>query len=228
VPTSLRIDGRPLRGVLFDWDGTLADSHGSLFAANAVVMDAFRLPFDEDLYRRHYAADWRVMYERLGLRPEQVDAAARIWEQAYDGIATTQLFPGARESLERLDRLGLPLGVVTAGPSVIVGPQIERLRLDALLRTRVYGDDTIEQKPQPAPLRLALRRLGLEDGPEAVAYLGDAPDDMRMAVALGVHGIGVPSRLTTREQLVEAGAEDVAGSVMEWASRALLEPATGA
>ena len=53
MPASLRFDDRPLHGVLFDWDGTLADSHGSLFAANAVVMQAYRLPFSEDLYRRH-------------------------------------------------------------------------------------------------------------------------------------------------------------------------------
>jgi phosphoglycolate phosphatase len=225
MTTSLRLDGRAVRGVLFDWDGTLADSHGSLFAANAVVMEAYRRPFSEDLYRRHYAADWRVMYERLGLRPDQLAAAGRFWEQAYDGIATTQLFPGARESLERLHRLGLPLGLVTAGPSVVVRPQIERLGLDALLRIRVYGDDLVEQKPDPAPLRLALERLGLADAPAAVAYLGDAPDDMRMARALGVHGIGVPSQLTTREQLLEAGAEDLSGSVTEWVSRALLEPA---
>ena len=223
MPSSPRIDGHPLRGVLFDWDGTLADSHGSLFAANAVVMEAYGLPFDEDLYRRHYAVDWRVMYARLGLPPDQLEDAARVWEQAYDGIATTELFPGVRNAIERLDRLGLPLGVVTAGPSLIVRPQIERLGLDGLLRVRVYGDDTIEQKPDPAPLRLALARLGMEDGAERVAYLGDAPDDMRMARALGVHGIGVPSRLTTGEQLLEAGAEGLAGSVAEWVSRALLE-----
>jgi phosphoglycolate phosphatase len=225
VPTSLALDGRPVHGVLFDWDGTLADSHGSLFAANAVVMKAYRLPFDEDLYRRHYAADWRVMYERLGLRTDQIDDAGRIWKRAYDGIATTQLFPGVRESLERLDGLGLPLGLVTAGPSVVVGPQIERLGLARLLRIRVYGDDLVEQKPDPAPLRLALERLGLDRAPSHVAYLGDAPDDMRMARALAVRGIGVPSSLTTREQLLDAGAEGIAGSVTEWVSRGLLEPA---
>ena len=105
------------------------------------------------------------MYERLGLRPDEISDAGRIWEQAYDGIATTQLFPGVLESLERLDRLGLPLGLVTAGPSVVVRPQIERLGLDGLLRVRVYGDDLVAQKPDPAPLRLALQRLGLASRP---------------------------------------------------------------
>lgn len=222
MSATLRFDGRPLRAVLFDWDGTLADSHGSLFAANAAVMRAFRLPFDEELYRRHYAPDWRVMYERLGLRADQIEAANEVWEQAYDGIETTELFPGAGEALSRLEALHIPLGVVTAGPSAIVGPQIDRLRVDGLLRIRVYGDDLLAQKPDPAPLRLALRRLGFEDSPAQVAYLGDAPDDMRMARTLGVHGIGVPSRLGSREELLAAGAEDIVGSVAEWVSRALL------
>jgi phosphoglycolate phosphatase len=227
MPTALRFDGRLLQAVLFDWDGTLADSHGSLFAANATVMQAFRLPFDEDLYRKHYAADWRVMYARLGLREDQISEADRLWQAAYDGIETTELFPGAAEAIERLERLGIPMGVVTAGPSPIVRPQIERLGLGDLLPVRVYGDDLVEQKPDPAPLRLALERLGFAGEPTSVAYIGDSPDDMRMARAVGVHGIGVPSRLSDREQLRDAGAEDIVGSVAEWVSRALLETPAG-
>ena len=227
MPKALRFDGRPLEVVLFDWDGTLADSHGSLFAANAAVMRAFRLPFDEELYRRHYAADWRVMYERLGLRDDQIHEANQLWEAAYDGIESTELFPGVSDALARLDGLGIPLGVVTAGPSPIVGPQIERLGLAPLLPVRVYGDDLLEQKPDPAPLRLALHRLGFDGHPSTVAYLGDAPDDMRMARAIGVHAIGVPSRLSALADLFEAGAEDIVRSVAEWVSQALLEPSGG-
>lgn len=227
MPATLRFEGRPLHAVLFDWDGTLADSHGSLFAANAAVMRALRLPFSEDIYRRHYAPDWRVMYERMGVRDDQIDEANRVWEAAYDGIESTELFPGAAEALARLRRLGIPLGLVTAGPSLIVGPQLDRLGVARLLPVRVYGDELVEQKPDPAPLRLGLERLGFDGHPSTVAYVGDAPDDMRMARALGVHGIGVPSRLSSPEELRAAGAEDVMGSVAEWVSRALLATSAG-
>jgi phosphoglycolate phosphatase len=186
-------------------------------------MSAFRLPFDEDLYRQHYAADWRVMYERLGLREDQIHEANALWQAAYDGIETTELFRGVAQALRRLAAAGVPLGLVTAGPSPIVGPQITRLELDELLRVRVYGDDLLEQKPDPAPLRLALDRLQFGGDVRAVAYLGDAPDDMRMACALGVHGVGVPSRLSSAEQLRDAGAEDIVDSVAEWVARALLD-----
>lgn len=227
MPTTLRFDGRPLHAALFDWDGTLADSHGSLFTANAAVMRAFRLPFSEELYRRHYTPDWRLMYERFGIREDQISRANQIWETAYDGIESTELFPGVSEALERLRGLGIPLGVVTAGLGFVVGPQIERLGVAELLPVRVYGDELPEQKPDPAPLRLALERLGFDGHPATVAYLGDAPDDMRMARAIGVHGIGIPSHLSAPAELVEAGAEDVTGSVAEWVAGALFEPAGG-
>ena len=223
MPETPSIQGRELRAVLLDWDGTLVDSHGSLFAANAAVMRAFELPFDEGLYRLHYAPDWRLMYQRLGLRDDQIEEANRVWEAAYDGIASTTLYPGAADALRMLHAAGLPLGLVTAGPSAIVRPQIERLGLGDLLAIRVFGDDLVEQKPDPAPLRLALTRIGLADDPASVAFLGDAPDDMRMARAVGVHGIGIPSRLSDRDGLIAAGAGDIAGSVAEWASRVLVE-----
>jgi len=136
---------------------------------------------------------------------------------------TTTLFPGVEEALRHLHAAGLPLGLVTAGPTAIVGPQVERLGLVDLLHVRVFGDDTLEQKPHPAPLRLALDRLGLAGDAASVAFLGDAPDDMRMARSVGAHGIGIPSRLSERDELVEAGAEATAGSVAEWSSRLFLD-----
>ena len=222
------LDGTPLRAVLLDWDGTLADSHAPLYAANAAVMRAYQLPFDEATYRRHFAADWRVMYQRLGLRHDQVDEAGRMWEAAYEGITSTTLFPGVEEALRRLEAAGLSLGLVTAGPTLIVGPQVERLGLGELLRVCVFGDDTVEQKPHAGPLRLALQRLDPALDPAHVAFLGDAPDDMRMAQAVGVHGIGVPSGVSDAAALLEAGAETTARSVSEWVSRLLLEPAAAA
>ena len=44
-----------MEALLFDWDGTLADSLGAIYAANVAVMDALGLPFDEGIYRRHFA-----------------------------------------------------------------------------------------------------------------------------------------------------------------------------
>jgi phosphoglycolate phosphatase-like HAD superfamily hydrolase len=91
------------------------------------------------------------------------------------------------------------------------------------LDARVYGDELPVHKPDPQPLRLALSRLGVADKPHA-AYVGDAPDDMRMARTVGVRGVGIASVLGSPDELRAAGASDVAASVAAWVDQ-LLGPA---
>jgi phosphoglycolate phosphatase-like HAD superfamily hydrolase len=212
-----------VKAILFDWDGTLADSHAALYAANAAVMEAFGLPFDRGLYRLHYSPDWNLMYHRLGVPADRLDEANRIWLTAFGAAEGVALFPGVREALYGLARAGTVLGIVTAGPGTVVRPQIERLELDALLTIRVYGDDLVEQKPDPAPLRRALVIGSLADQPAAAAYLGDTPEDMRMAVRAGVRAIGVVSGMGESDGLIEAGAAEIAESVPVWARRELSD-----
>jgi phosphoglycolate phosphatase-like HAD superfamily hydrolase len=93
---------------------------------------------------------------------------------------------------------------------------MERLGVAHLIQVRVFGDDQPEQKPDPAPLRRALRALNLDRDLADAAYLGDAPDDMRIAVAAGVQPIGVVSMLSDEILLREAGARLVVPSVADW------------
>ncbi len=201
---------------IFDWDGTLVDTLGALYEANLSVLAEFGLPFDEALYRRHYAPDWRLMYTRLGVPVARLHEANERWLQAFDAESLGIPFAGVGEALERLREAGLGLGIVTAGNRDIVEPQIRRAGLDALLPVRVYGDDLPVHKPNPRPLRVALAELGCSGRPEAAAYVGDAPDDMRMAASVGVVGVGIASLLGEPEVLIDAGASVVATSVVEW------------
>jgi phosphoglycolate phosphatase-like HAD superfamily hydrolase len=98
-----------------------------------------------------------------------------------------------------------------------------RLGLDELLRVLVFADDTEEGKPHPRPLQLALELAGVAR-PKDALYVGDALDDMRMAAAAGVPGIGIVSMVGTADDLLAAGASESAGSVVEWVNRLLAEP----
>jgi HAD superfamily hydrolase (TIGR01509 family) len=212
-----------MKAILFDWDGTLVDTLGSLYEANAAVMRAFDVPFDPDLYRRHYAPDWREMYRRLGIAAERLDEANDMWMAAYDRGAGAILFPGVEHALRRLRDAGCGLGLVTAGDRAVVTPQIERLGLGGLLTVRVFGDDLPVHKPDPAPLRKALLELGLLDEPADATYVGDVPDDMRMARAVGTHAVGIASTLGEPGALRAAGALDVARSVPDWVDGLLAD-----
>jgi HAD superfamily hydrolase (TIGR01549 family) len=204
--------------ILFDWDGTLADTLGAIYRANVEVMTALGLPFDPVIYRRHFAPDWRVMYGRLGVPADRLEEANERWWAALDETDTL-LFPGVREILQRLAGAGHPLGIVTAGRSDRVGPELRRHGIEPLFGAIVYGDDGAAQKPDPAPLRSALAALGVTARPSASTYVGDTPDDMRMAVAAGVQAVGIESVLGDAAELRAAGATETAVTTVEWARR---------
>jgi len=207
-----------VEAILFDWDGTLVDSLGAFHRANARVMDAFGLPFDEAVYRRNYVPDWRLMYVRLGIPGDRIDEANELWHATFAAGTDVVAFDGAAEALRALRDDGAQLGIVTAGDRSIVVPQLERTGLAELLPIRVFGDDLPVHKPDPAPMLLALQMLDLEDRPEAAAYVGDAPTDMRMAAAAGSRPIGITSVLGDPDELRAAGALEIAPSVAAWAA----------
>jgi HAD superfamily hydrolase (TIGR01509 family) len=207
--------------VVFDWDGTLVDTLGALYRANESVLAALGLPFDLELYRQHYAPDWRLMYQRLGVPADRLEEANEHWLRAFDGAALGEPFPGTVEAIARLAATGLGLGLVTAGDRDIVENQLARSGLANLLTVCIYGDDLPVHKPDPRPLLEALSRLGIADRPDAAAYVGDAPDDMRMARAVGVRGVGISSVLGGPDELRAAGATDVAPTVAVWVEELL-------
>lgn len=218
-----------MQAILFDWDGTLVDSLGAFHRANAAVMAHFGLPFDEALYRRNYAPDWREMYVRLGVPGDRLDEANELWHATHDSGIDVSTFDGVVAALERLRDAGSRLGIVTAGHREVVLPQLDSSGLGDILATRVFGDDLVVQKPDPAPLRKALELLDLADRPDDVAYVGDAPTDMHMARAVGVRAVGIVSVLGDPDELIAAGATEVSPSVPAWVDGHLasVPPARG-
>jgi phosphoglycolate phosphatase-like HAD superfamily hydrolase len=211
-----------VEAILFDWDGTLVDSLGAFHVANAAVMNAFGLPFDEVVYRRHYVPDWREMYVRLGVPGDRLEEANSLWEATFAaGSDLLVAFDGAAEALARLRSTGAVLGVVTAGHREVVEPQLEQTGLGPYLPVRVFGDDLPVHKPDPAPLRRALELAGHGHRPATSIYVGDAPTDMQMAVTAGARGVGIESVLGDPDELRAAGASEIAPSVAVWVERHL-------
>lgn len=209
-------DRRATDAIVFDWDGTLIDSLAAVLSANAQVLAECGVEFDMERYRAAYAPDWRLMYQRLGVPDDRLSFAGRRWLELYRDTDDMQPFPGAGEALRRLADAGFAMGIVTAGDRVIVEAQMRRFGFEDLLPVRVYGDDGIAAKPHPEPLLRVLDALGTRARAIHARYVGDAPDDMRMARAVGARGIGIVSMVGDRDSLLEAGAAEVQPSVASW------------
>jgi HAD superfamily hydrolase (TIGR01509 family) len=207
-----------LRAVLFDWDGTLADSAESSFRCYARVFPEFGVPFSRADFERTYSPDWYHTYREVGLPPEHWDAANARWLEHYAGeppLAVT----GALEAVRRLGGAGLALGLVTSGSRARVEREMGTLGLAPSFQAVLCAGDYQRRKPHPEALLLALDRMGVAAAESA--YVGDSPEDVRMAQAAGVFAVGIPGAFPNRELLVASAPELLAPS-LEAAVDALL------
>lgn len=205
-----------MAAVVFDWDGTLVDTLPAILRANVEVLQEYGVPFDEARYRAAYTPDWRRMYRLLGVPEDALEAAGRRWLALYREAGALAPFPGVGDSLRTLHDRGHVLGLVTAGDRDVVQDQLRRFDLASLIPVLVCGDDPYPAKPDPTPLRQALSELGADADPAGATYVGDAPDDMRMARAVGAAAVGIVGILGTRDDLLAAGAQEVHPSVVDW------------
>lgn len=176
--------------VLFDLDGTLADTAGDLAGAlNRVRADRGQPPLPVESLRAHASAGARgLLGAGMGLAPDDPGyAAARDAFLAHYSACladTTRLFDGVATMLEDLEARGLAWGIVTNKAERYTGPVVVSLGLAHRAGTIVCGDTTPHAKPHPAPLLHAASALRL--APSRCAYVGDDRRDIDAGNAAGM------------------------------------------
>ena len=187
----------PLRAVIFDWDGTLLDSYRADANAYLQMFRALGIPWGLAELARHYSPDWHNVYRAASIPPGRWVEADRLW-RAYYQSERPVLQREARNVLARLARR-YRLALVTSGSNSRVRKQLHAFGFDRLFPVQVFGDECPRRKPHPAPIQLAIRRLGLE--PAACVYVGDAPEDVWMARRAGIRTIGILGHSPVPERL---------------------------
>ena len=180
----------PVDAVLFDLDGTLADTAGDLaLALNRVRADRRLPPVPLADLRAHASSGARgLLGAGMGITPESADyeelREAFLAHYAVCLADTTALFAGVSELLDAIERRGLPWGIVTNKFARFTGPVVHALALAERASTVVSGDTTPHAKPHPAPLLHAAS--GLRVSPSRCMYVGD---DLRDVVAGNAAGM---------------------------------------
>ncbi len=184
----------PPAAVLFDLDGTLADTAPDLaYALNETLHHYGRppLPFAQI---RPVVSHGGIALIRLGfgMAPEEPGFEERRQHllQVYrDNLCReTRLFDGMETVLDTLEQRGIAWGVVTNKPAWLTDPLMHALGLDRRTPAIVSGDTCPERKPHPLPILHACQLLAV--APEHCWYLGDAGRDMQAARAAGCLPIG--------------------------------------
>jgi len=200
------------RAVLFDWDGTLADTAALSLRTYAALFESFGIPFGPAEFARTYSPNWYLTFEAMGLPRERWDEADARWLELY-ARETAGLLPGASQGLRRLRERGVRQGLVTSGTRSRIEADLARLALVDFFGVVVCGGDTPNRKPHPEPLLVALDHLGV--APSEAAYVGDSPEDVEMARAAGVYCVGIPGGFPNREALEASRPDRLAGTLEE-------------
>jgi HAD superfamily hydrolase (TIGR01509 family) len=202
----------PLKGVLFDWDGTLLNSYAADTAAYLAMFAEMQIPWGVAELEQNYSPNWYHVYRAANLPRAQWDAADQVWREHY-AKHRPKLLPGARRVLAHLTRR-YALGLVTSGDRERVHRQLREFDLWDHFAARVCSDDTRLRKPHPAPLRLALLQMKLH--PSDTVYVGDSPEDLQMARRAGVRAaIAILGPFPTEKRLRAAKPDLLLASITE-------------
>lgn len=181
------------RAVLFDLDGTLADTAPDLARALNRVLEANSLaPVAAELTRPYTSSGARGLLKvGFGLNPgdEHYDALRLQFLDFYAAeiCVDTRLFEGMAELLDQLDQDRLPWGVVTNKAERFTLALLQGLHLAERAACIVGGDTSARAKPHPDPLLHAAAALRLP--PSACLYVGDDLRDVQSARAAGMRAL---------------------------------------
>ncbi|ODT60041.1 MAG: phosphoglycolate phosphatase [Paracoccus sp. SCN 68-21] len=176
--------------IVFDLDGTLIDSAPDIHACVTAVLRQHHItPLPLPRVRSFIGGGVELLWSRIiaacSIDPVHRPALiAAFMARYHDATALTRMFPSVIEALGRLADAGHPMGICTNKP---MGPTLQVLDhfgLSHLFPVVVGGDTLPQKKPDPAPLRLALERLGTVDG--QALFVGDSAFDAHCATAVPV------------------------------------------
>jgi phosphoglycolate phosphatase len=179
--------------VLFDFDGTLADTAPDLAAAANKQRERMGLePLPIDVLRPYSSAGARGLLRcALDITPEHPEYEQHRVQFLKDYEAAmnvdTCLFDGVPELLEDIARQGLTWGIVTNKATYLAQPLVVALGLDQDCAVLVCGDTTAHSKPHPLPLLHAAQQAGF--GTDRSIYVGDDIRDIQAARAAGMASI---------------------------------------
>lgn len=182
-----------MQTVIFDLDGTLADTSGDLIAAANACFRA--LGHEEPLHPLNDAltafhggrAMLRLGFDRIG-KGDDADIEREfpnlLIHYGADIDRHTRIYPGAIEAVKQLIAGGYAVGICTNKPEALAEQLLRRLGIRDLFASVIGADTLPTRKPDSAPYLAAVRQAGGD--PARSLIIGDTATDLNTARAVGV------------------------------------------
>ena len=193
-----------IRGIIFDFDGTLIDSYEAIAESLNHVRSSFSLPdyTVEEVRPMVGHGLEHLIAEAIG--PGRVEEGVKLFRQSYASLCErkTTILPQVKQTLDALDGRGYQMAIASNKPSYFARDIMRALEFDHLFAEVLGPNDVERPKPDPEMLEIIIMRIGLS--PEEVVYVGDMPLDVEVGRRAGVAVFAVPTGSATRDALLEA------------------------
>lgn len=209
--------GAPFRAVLFDWDGTVADTRPGIFNSVRYAIDRYGISDKPDDELRYFIGP--PLYDGFehvfGVSPELANELTDTYRVYYreTGIFECYLYEGVGDLLRELHDAGVKTAVVSSKPKEFLDRLVAHFGLADHLDAVVGPAMDNHNSNKTVLVNQALKELMLL--PSTVAMIGDRHFDMEGAKAAGVNAVGVLYGYGTEEELCAAGADAICDQVAD-------------
>jgi phosphoglycolate phosphatase len=201
--------------VVFDFDGTLADSFEAIASSVNHVRAQYHLPpMTVEEVRRHVGRGALYLLSQTvpGVAPQ---LALERYRHHHEQImaSLTRLMPGAADAVRRLAQAGVKIAVCSNKPVYFTRQLLEHFSLADAIAVVLGPEDVPRPKPAPDMLQEALRRLNV--APARAVYVGDMDVDIQTARQAGVRIIAIPTGAQSAAELAASQPDGMISSLSE-------------
>ncbi len=208
-----------VKGIIFDMDGTLADSVEYFYTISLEVLNIAGVPRPsrDRVFELLRAGDDNPLTKLFPAdHPDPAATIKRIVDDRMDAWMDhyhhkTEAIPGSLELLKDLHAKGFLLGIATSSGRAL--PYLDHWGVRHLFSGIIGREDVENRKPNPEPIFKCLGQLSL--APQEVVYIGDSPIDVHASKAAGSHTVGVLTGTSDRETMQQHGPDYILDSVVQ-------------
>jgi len=221
---------QPLRAVIFDLDGILADSEPWWNEIDSKLLAEYGVIYRGEYHREVLGVSYRLAVEfykkAFGLSASIEELMRRRGEIATEFFANrVGLFPSTKRTLERLRDMKVRLAIATSSVSASARPFLDRHGLTPFFDGIVTGDEIERGKPDPDIYLRAAKKLGI--GADACLVIEDALSGIAAGRAAGMRVAAIPDRRFVDARDYEKEADYMLGNLSEIPALVRRVSATG-